>query len=104
MYTHTHGCTSFITYIQQMLVFLPSFLTATVYNPLSTVNKSFTLQTNDPVAQYAHTHILIHTMHIVSIVTSSVLFFIIFVVSIHCKIPNKNNKIEIYLNEIYVIL
>jgi len=73
MYTHTHGCTSFITYIQQMLVFLPSFLTATVYNPLSTVNKSFTLQTDDPIAQYAQTHT--HTMHIVSIVTSSVLFF-----------------------------
>lgn len=48
-YTYAGSCTSFTTYIQQMLV-LPSFLTAAVYNPLSTVNKSFMLQNDNPVA------------------------------------------------------
>lgn len=75
MYTHTHGCTSFITYIQQMLVFLPSFLTATVYNPLSTVNKSFTLQATPSPSMLKHTYTQTHNAYCIYSYIQCALFY-----------------------------
>jgi len=95
VYIHTRLYTYFTTYIQQILVFLPSFLTAAVYNPLSTVNKSFTLQTDDPM--YAHTHEHTHILYYIYSCIQCALFC-----SSHIR-SRIQKKIEICLN-VYIYL
>lgn len=100
LYIHTR-CTYFTTYIQQMLVFLPSFLTAAVYNPLSTVNKSLTLQTDDPM--YAHIHTPTHYIYSCiqcDLLCSSRRFHI---GTLNDSKKKKNNEIEIFLNAYYIM-